>query len=325
MKKILIVVGVVLLYVIVGFGVASKWDYTHSVIVKKISQAIRFPVDVERVSLALDKGPAVRFENFSVYSDADKKNKLIQFSQGRVAVRWMALFRGQSPSSCLEIFEADFSALQLKGHLSLSFEGDRGHLILPNGVLVDTNLLREVIQKISIIPGARNVLQERLPDFYKAKSAEPDTILKPIDFFFTVQNGKILFDRLLIASDLVGLEISGELSLDKTFRVKANLHLDQELSRVMVDLVPNIQFLVNSQGVVSIPVQLKGQLPEITVTPDINQKLFASAAKQLVIAKVRNLLDKQVPTEEAGLALNSLLNRVIGKKNPEEEQGRANV
>ncbi len=227
---------------------------------------------------------------------------------------------------------------QLGGRLSLDFKGGarswrwsgisqtlsgQGHLSLEDGVLLNYNLLREVIQKISIIPRAERVLQEQLPDFYKAKLGEPNTILKPIDVSFQAQNGKMLFDRLVLATDLVSLEGSGELGLDKTIRIKANLRLDQELSGVMIHAVPQIQFLTDSRGRVEIPVQINGRLPQISVLPDkdyLTQKLFASTAQQFVTSQVRNLLDKPAAAGEAGLDFKNLLNRAIGNTSPQDKQ-----
>jgi hypothetical protein len=221
-------------------------------------------------------------------------------------------------------------APHLGGRLSVDFEGKsrglqwaqisetlsgQGRFSLRDGVLLNYNLLREVIEKISIIPGAENIIQQYLPDFYKAKMGEPSTLLKPMDLPFNVQNGKILFDRLLLETDLLSLEGAGEVGLNKIIQARAILRMDKGLSGILVKIVPQVQFLTNPRAEVEIPMQIQGQLPQVMVLPDreyLTQKLLVSTAQQLVTSQVRNLLEKPAEAGEAGVDLKNLFNQAIG-------------
>ena len=205
---------------------------------------------------------------------------------------------------------------------------------MKDGVLLNYNLLREVIQKISIIPGAEGVLQQQLPGLYKAKLGEPSTILQPIDLPFTVQNGTVVFNQLLLVTDLLLLEGSGQVGLDKNVQANAHLHIHRELSRIMMNIVPQIQLLANAQGEIEIPMQIQGQFPRVTVLPDkeyLTEKFLASGAQELVtglvkdpskgVQQLRNLLDKPVAAGEAGLGLQNLLNQAIGRSSSSASPG----
>ena len=134
-----------------------------------------------------------------------------------------------------------------------------------------------------------------------------------------------MFDRLVLATDFILLEGSGEVGLDKTIQARSNLHIHRDLSGVMVNLLPQIQILANSQGEIEIPVQIQGQFPRVMILPDkdyLTQKLLSAQAQQFVtglvkdpskgIQQVRNFLDKPVGTGEAGLQ--NILNQAIGRQ-----------
>ncbi len=205
---------------------------------------------------------------------------------------------------------------------------------LKDGVLLNYNLLREVIQKISIIPGAEGVLQQNLPGIYKAKLGEPSTIFQPIDLPFAVQNGQVIFDRLLLVTDLLLLEGAGQVGLDKSIQARLNLHVHKELSGIMVNILPQIQALMNAQGELEVPMTVQGILPQVLVLPDkeyLTQKLMGAAAQQLVTSQLRNLLDKPAAAGQAGEntvqdlfgsqgGLKNLLNQAVGQADTGSQQ-----
>lgn len=229
-------------------------------------------------------------------------------------------------------------APHLGGRLSVDFTGEarglrwsqisqtlsgQGRFNLRDGVLLNYNLLREVIEKISIIPGAQSLLQEQLPGLYKAKLGEPSTLLRPMDLLFNVQNGKVLFDRLLLQTDLLSLEGAGEVGLNRIIEARTTLRMDKELSGLLVKIVPQIQLLTNPRGEMEIPMQVQGELPHVMVLPDrdyLTQKLLASTARQLVTSQVRNLLEKPGEAGEAGADLKNFFKRAISNVGTEGKQ-----
>lgn len=242
------------------------------------------------------------------------------------------------------------NAPHLTGHVSLEFAGQaagmgwpqisrtlsgQGRFGLKDGVLLNYNLLREVIQKISIIPGAEGVLQSQLPGLYKAKLGEPSTIFQPIDLPFAVQNGVVGFNQLTLVTDVMLLQGAGQVGLaDKAISARMDLVMSKELSGIIVGLIPQVQALLNIESQIQIPMQVQGNLPQVMVLPDkefLTQKLLGAAAQQFVASQVSNLLDKPAAAREAGEntvqdllsskdGLKNLLQQAVGQAEPAGEQ-----
>ncbi len=227
---------------------------------------------------------------------------------------------------------------RLGGRLSLGFEGQSRGLTWPqfsqsltgngqaglrDGVLLNYNMLREVLQKISIIPGADEAIRTRLPGIYRAKMNEPSTLLKPVNMPIRILNGQIIVDQMVLQTDLLTIQGGGLFGLDKSISAKAYLQLDRDLSASLAAALPQIEPLLNAQSQIEIPVQIQGQFPRILVLPDtdfITQKLVSSTAQQVIT----NLLDKPVTAGEAGVhnsvqglfgsksGLSNLLSQAVG-------------
>jgi len=191
----------------------------------------------------------------------------------------------------------------------------QGQLSLKDGVLLNYNLLRTVVEKISMVPGAEAVLKNNLPNVYKAKMNEPSTILQPVQVPFTVQNGQVYFNRLDLVTDFIILQAAGQVGLDKSLSMRSTVRIHQQLSQAIVALVPQVQLILNAQGEIEMPVTIRGRLPQVSVTPDsdyLAQKLLSSEAVQKTITgfvqnpeqgvqQVRNLLDKPAAAGESGV------------------------
>ncbi len=219
---------------------------------------------------------------------------------------------------------------RLSGRLSTDLEGQaagtawpqisqtlsgQGQVTLKDGVLLNYNLLRTVVQKLSMVPGAEEVLRNNLPNIYRAKMNEPSTLLQPIQVPFVVQNGQIYFSQIDLVTDFIIVHGAGQVGFDKRVSMKTRVRLHQQLSQTIVSLVPQVQMVTNAQGEIEIPGQLQGVLPHVVFVPDgdyIAQKLLSSEAAQKMIKgfienpqgtvlQARNLLDKPVAAGESGV------------------------
>lgn len=219
---------------------------------------------------------------------------------------------------------------KLSGRLSLDLEGQaagkdwpqisqtlsgQGRFELKDGVLLNYNLLRTVVQKISMVPGAEEALRNNLPSIYKAKMNEPSTILQPVQVPFTVQNGQIYFNQLNLVTDFILVQGAGQIGLDKSLSMRSTVRIHQQLSQAIVSLVPQAQLILNAQGEIEMPVTIQGRLPQVSVVPDsdyIAKKLLSSEAVQKTIKgfvenpeqgvkQIRNLLDKPAAAGESGV------------------------
>ncbi len=201
----------------------------------------------------------------------------------------------------------------VRGRLSLSFDGDlpdltperaiqtvsgSAKLNLQEGVLLNVNIFRSVLEQLSIIPGLVEKLQSELPPEYLAKLDERDTKLLPIDVAAQLKDGGLEFNDLAAGTDVLELSGSGRVNLlQRTVQSRPTLRFAQPISAIMVRSVKELNGLSDDKGRIAFPVIIdtSAQPP---VLPDLNY-----IQKRLITTVTTDLLG-------------DLLKRALG---PEEE------
>ena len=188
----------------------------------------------------------------------------------------------------------------LQGRLAASFHGtcqgltptDAAHTLSGEGTLrlsevkiLNLNLLRAALERLSVLPGLMERLEARLPKSSKAKLAEHDTVLQPIEVPVTADRGILHFTHLRLATDLCELEGAAAMELDGTLTGPLTLRIEPELSAAMIGSVKELQNLTDAKGRVEFPVMLQGKLPRVVPIPDVQY-----VASRLVVMKAEELL-----------------------------------
>ncbi|MDD5671535.1 MAG: AsmA family protein, partial [Candidatus Omnitrophica bacterium] len=125
---------------------------------------------------------------------------------------------------------------------------------IEQGVIKDMNILREIFQKLSMIPGVMTRLQERLPKGYQEKLKERDTRFDIIQIPFSVQNGAVQLPQVNLATDSFRIQGSGTYGLSQgTVRGSAVFGIEPDLSSAMVSSVTELQYLMSQTGELQIP------------------------------------------------------------------------
>ncbi len=145
--------------------------------------------------------------------------------------------------------------------------------------------VREVVKRISVIPGLVGVLQSRLPASYREKLDARDTVFETTDLTVTVAQGALLFENLRLASDTFVLTGGGRLGMDGAVSSQMRLAIDPKLSAAVVQSVQEFQALTGSDGRIEFPVKAEGTLPRVTVLPDVSY-----LASRLIVNRVEDLL-----------------------------------
>ena len=175
-------------------------------------------------------------------------------------------------------------APQLQGLLTLAFEGavptlepsaalrtatGSGRVELTEAVVVNLNILREVFNRLAMIPGLVETLQARLPADYQAKFDAKNTVLAPIDLPVTVDGGALRFTNLEIRTETLSILGLGTIGLDGTVNVPSRLRIEPAFSEAIIRSVNELQALANAKGELEIPGTIQGRLPHITFVPDV--------------------------------------------------------
>ncbi len=211
----------------------------------------------------------------------------------------------------------------LRGSFSAAFQGKaqgdepkdiartlfgQGKMTISEPVLVNMNVIREVFDRLSVIPRLVERLESRLPETYKEKLEAKDTVFKPVEIPFTAQNGTFFVDRLEIASESFEVHGAGRLELDRTLRGTAVLLIDPDLSNALIRSIEELRYLANPDGRLQIPLAILGQIPQVQVYPDVQQVaalLAASKTREVVSGFLEKKLGKKetatpspAPTEQ---------------------------
>ncbi len=189
---------------------------------------------------------------------------------------------------------------RLTGTLSASFEGTAhglaagditrtlagtGRLQLADGKIEGLNVLRAVFERLSMLPGLMERLQARLPEASRQRLEARDTVFQPVDLSMTVADGAIELRRLQVESDACALTGAARVGLDGRLSGQVTLAVEPGLSEAIIRSVNELQALADEEGRLSLPVDVQGRLPQVTVLPDLGD-----VASRLVATKTREWL-----------------------------------
>ena len=160
-----------------------------------------------------------------------------------------------------------------------------GRVKLDSPKIADLNLLREVFNRLSVLPGLVERLQARLPAEYQEKLSASDTILDPIDLSMQLANGSLQFADLRLRTDTFGFSGSGRAGLDGSLAVQGWLRIDRAFSEALIRSVEELSPLTNQAGELEIPLTLQGSANHVAVLPDlryIGSKVLVTKAVDLI-------------------------------------------
>ncbi len=189
---------------------------------------------------------------------------------------------------------------QLNGSLSMVFNGDAqgmswpsisntlngsGSVSLKDGVVTNLNLLKTIFDNLAKIPGVSDTLNNQLSPGYREKLAAPTTVLEPLNFNVSIANGQLIFPELRISSTGLQMVGAGQVGLNGAVDFLATLFLDPELSKILLAGVPQMQYVANSQGLIAVPVRLRGTVQNLSIEPDMDfifQKVLLQKGQELM-------------------------------------------
>lgn len=200
----------------------------------------------------------------------------------------------------------------LDGHIGVSLSGrvaslepsrltemlsGSGTLTAPDLRIQNLNLLRAVFEQFSMLPGLADTLRQRLPPEYQTKFEANETVFRPINLSTAVEGGVARLLEFTIATDVLTLRGSGQISLTGRVDLRTVVRIDPTMSEAIFRSVQELRPLATAEGEIEIPVAITGSANSLSVQPDMNyivSKVIASKAADLI----GQLLKKQFGGEE---------------------------
>ena len=173
-----------------------------------------------------------------------------------------------------------------------SLQGD-GEMQIRNGSLKDFNLVELVLSKMSRLPGASNM---KIPARQQALAQRKDTPFDNLSGTFTVKQGRIATNDLVLSTPEYSINAAGSIGLDKSMKWKATLVMSPQFTRELVQEHKNLRYLVDRQGRLSIPFRLEGKLPKVQAMPDLQG--LAESFKKDFLGKGAEPAEGQAPGKD---------------------------
>lgn len=191
---------------------------------------------------------------------------------------------------------------RFRGMLSASFQGTlagtqqlemiqslkgSGQIDIDQPVIENMNILREVFQKLSMIPTLKNTLQKNLPQGYQEKLEARDTPFEAIHQSVILQDGVAILNPIEINSESFALRGVASANLVRPFASgQAYVYVEPSLSGALIASRPELQSLADRQGILQIPLIIEGPLSKVKVRPDLE-----SIASRVAVSAGQSLLN----------------------------------
>ena len=273
----------------------------------------QLPKDVENINVNLDtteqdlliKQMSLQFAGGSVGAQGQVLDYLkTQRFDGIVAVQKIPI---------AELVPADKQAIKVQGTLNgkYSIKGagfapnvvlktlaGEGTMEVNDGEIIDMNILRMALDKISMIPQLVDRVTAALPPQYKEILERKNTVIKIAKTDTKIADGLITIREAMLETDGFLVSADGTVGLDQSVNLKASLFIAKDLSASMTAAVEELKYLLEDDGRIRIPLKsYSGGLADFKIFPDLEylgKRILKNKGKE----EIQRLLGKAMGTKE---------------------------
>ncbi|MFC1510103.1 AsmA family protein [Candidatus Omnitrophota bacterium] len=148
-----------------------------------------------------------------------------------------------------------------------------GSFEVKNARLIDFNLLRFVLEQISVIPNLSQKIEAHLSDQEKEKLKKSDTVIRDSEIVLELKNGELYVKSFEIGTDEITFLATGKIGFQGQMDLEARLVVLSDFSTALMGAVEEFTYLRNDQNQIVIPFipfsgnvnELKGLMPDVGV------------------------------------------------------------
>lgn len=182
--------------------------------------------------------------------------------------------------------------LKDKETLKKSLKGE-GEFTLGPGEITGLNLGQKILASITGLPFVGGALIEKVPAEFRNALNSQSTVVKGASSNLLIGDGAIWLSALKIETDLLDLEAKGSYIIDGAMDLRASVAFSQDLSAALAARVKELQYALEDNGQLVVPVRLQGTPENLFVTPDTS-RLMQGAAGRALEQGAQRLLDKAI-------------------------------
>ncbi len=169
-----------------------------------------------------------------------------------------------------------------------------GRAEVKDGKLVGLNVVADALGKIKNLPEIGDLVPASIIEKHSGLFRDPDTELQNASLTFMLEGPKISTNDLKVGTQDYSILGKGWFDMDKTIDMTADIVLSQALTADIIAQKKNVVYVTNQQGLIDVPVAIRGALPKPIVAPDIPQ-MAQRAGHHVIERKGQQLLQKLLP------------------------------
>lgn len=169
---------------------------------------------------------------------------------------------------------------------------------LTDGKVSDLNILKAVLDKVTIVPNLAGLLESGLPEEWKEKIRKKDTVLTAVSAQAHTSGRSAVIDTLRLEADSFIFEGSGQLRFDRSYELDGKFIIPEEFSGSMVKAVNEMDFLRDEQKRIGFPLLISGRGQSVSFTPDV-RAIGVSVIEQKGRQELKEILDKVLDRGES--------------------------
>lgn len=176
---------------------------------------------------------------------------------------------------------------------------------ITKGKIVDLNILRLVLSRMTVFPGLVDKLEQTLSSEYKDKLNNKDTIIDQFVINAGFSGGKTILQDVTIGADGFLVHAEGNMDMDQNLDLTTTFRINQDLSQSMIDAQDKFAYLQDQDKRINIPIlPYKGKLKDLKIIPDvaaISKQAFENKGKeelQKAIFKALKIENKEPSSQE---------------------------
>jgi len=308
MKKFfiaIIIIFILLALVTVLFVFTFDANRYKAVLITKLEESMGRDLAIDNISLSLWHGLGIEAKGI-VVKDKDKTwdDPLLKIKSLNASIRIPPLLKKDIQIQRLSIPDlsvntgsgTDFKcAIDLKVDVLINSVSQidmlktlsaKGKMKVNNAVLENMNVLNAALDKLNMLPGLVQKLKDKLPERYGKLLKQNYTAFKPMDADFEIRDAMIYFNELLVESDAFYLTSKGSVGIaDQSLNISSNFFIPKDLSEAFIGAVPELEYLADDKGLITMPLDIRGKVPSVSVMPNLNyvlQKLIKSKGQELL-------------------------------------------
>ncbi|OGX07266.1 MAG: hypothetical protein A2Z88_06245 [Omnitrophica WOR_2 bacterium GWA2_47_8] len=170
-------------------------------------------------------------------------------------------------------------------------------LDLKGGKIVDINVLKFILDKISMIPDMAERLDRSLPEKYKDLLNQKGTLFKDLNLKAGIIDGKIMIPQTALASDGFYIAFQGEMDLENNASLSAAFSIEPDLSASMVEAVPELGLLSDEDKEIFIPLTpYQGKINKLILYPDLSylgKRIMVNKGKEQLQKVLEKVFDRE--------------------------------